>query len=683
MTEPGIAEEKRAETEQIKELRETLKDLNRAYYDEDNPLVSDREYDLLIKRLRELEEKYPELDDPNSPTRQVGGRASAAGLSRVPLLEAMLSLQDVFSLEEVFAFTAALRALDPSVTFTVEEKIDGLSLAIRYESGRFVLAHTRGDGHHYGENVSANAQLLEGLPLNLKQGLSALRVRAEVYMPKEAFLEVNRAQERAEKPLFANPRNCAAGTLRQLNPEVIKERRLSYFAFDILHIEGKRFEGDKEALDWLQTQGFKIIPEIAVCRTDEEIAAAIEAIAQRRSQLPYGIDGAVIKVDNLSLRKQLGASAKTPRWAIAYKYPPEEKETLLLDIRVQVGRTGRLTPLAIFEPVQLSGTTVSRASLHNPAMVAALDLREGDRVKVSKMGDIIPAIVGVNKEARHGNPPPYRIAAVCPVCGAPAEHREGSIDLYCSGADCPAQLTAKLVYFASKAAMDISGLGEQSVEALKELNLLHSLADIYKLKDHRERLIMDGRIGREKRVDNLLAAIEESKNKEIWRLISALGINLIGPQTAKSLALHFGDIDKLILASREELLSIEDIGEASADNILHYFAQNQSKELMQHFREAGLRFKDLKTVSGPAPELPFSDKIIVLTGTLPGLSREKATARLEALGARVSSSVSAKTTWLLAGEEAGSKLQKAEKLGVPIISLEDLEKLSGGRWTEQ
>lgn len=663
------AEEKRL----LLELRENLKTLNQAYYNEDNPLVSDAEYDLMMRRLRELEARYPELADEKSPSRRVGGEASEA-LNRVPHLYPMLSLQDVFSPEEVFAFADALRAKFPEVVFSVEEKIDGLSLGVRYRDGRFELAHTRGDGHSYGENVSDNAKAIEGLPLQLKETLPAVDVRAEVYMPFEAFEAANRAQEAEGKPGFANPRNCAAGTLRQLDAGVVRERRLDYFVFDLMHIEGREFKTDSESLTWLAEQGFKVVPKQALCRTNEEIAEAIQAIGNRRTDLPYGIDGAVIKADDLALRRELGTTSKTPRWAVAYKYPPEEKETLLKEILVQVGRTGRLTPLAVLEPVLLSGSTVSRATLHNPAMIKTLDVRPGDRVLVSKMGDIIPAIVGVNKAARTESSVPFEMPDTCPVCGAPAEHREGSIDLYCSGADCPAQLTAKIQYFASKAAMNIDGMGEQTVESLKDAGYLHSIADIYELKAHRGALIESGLIGREKRVDKLLEAIEASKGNELWRFIAGLGITHIGPQAAKALARHFKSIDALIQASVEELTEVDDIGEASAASLREYFDQSQSRELMEHFKREGL---NLRAEEEPEEKTLLEGKTFVITGTLEGFTRPEASALIERNGGKVSSSVSKKTSFVLAGEEAGSKLDKAISLGVPVISAEDLLNMLG------
>lgn len=660
--------------EEIQQLRAYLRELNHAYYDLDAPLISDSEYDQILRRLTDLETAHPEWKSADSPTQEVGGRASSA-LNRVPLEVPMLSLTDVFSWAEVATFTASMRQAYPQVAFTVEEKIDGLSLGLLYRRGKLVLAHTRGDGHHFGENVTENARRLRHLPQDIDPDLDELYLRAEVYMPYASFLAVNREQEQKGDKIFANPRNSAAGTLRQLNPDLVEERGLTYFAFSIMRIVGKTFTGDYQGLQWLADQGFSVIPNIAFCHTDQDIREAIQNIDRVRPQLSYGIDGAVVKVDDLAMRQALGASSKVPRWAIAYKYPPEIKETKLLDIAVQVGRTGKLTPLAVLQPVLLSGSTVSRASLHNRAIVKSLDVRPGDLVTVGKSGDVIPHILAVNKEKRPACSQPWQMPETCPVCGAPVTQSSSGIDLYCTGADCPAQIAAKIIYFASKACMDIRGLGDQTVESLYEYDYLHSLADIYRLEASRQDLIDSGLIGRERRVGQLLDAIEASKQNDLWRLLAGLGIPLIGPATARKLSRHFGSLDALMQADLEALLTVEDVGEESAQSLMTYFAQSQSQRLMHEFNKLGLNLQDLSRNQETTG--PLADKTMVITGSLPHLSRSAAKALLEQAGAVIRSSVSSNTDYLLCGEAAGSKLKKAEELGVTILTPEELQALTG------
>lgn len=664
------------ELQELRHLRKYLEELNHAYYDLDAPLVSDVEYDLLLRRLEDLEARHPELSEEASPAREVGGSASSK-LNRVELWKPLLSLQDVFSYEEIWSFTLDLHRQYPGARFTVEEKIDGLSMGFLYENGRLTLAHTRGDGHHYGENVTDNARNLRGLPESIPADIKRLYVRGEVYMPYEAFYKLNAEQEKQGGRLFANPRNSAAGTIRQLDPALVKARGLSYFIFDILEVEGRAFSTDSEGLAWLRGLGFQVLPEITICQTDSEIQSAIESINTLRTKLAYGIDGAVVKLDDLSYRQALGSTSKVPRWAVAYKYPPEIKETQLQSIEVQVGRTGKITPLAHLSPVLLSGSTVSRASLHNGAIIRGLDVRPGDSVILSKSGDIIPHILGVNLDKRPADSKVWQMPDYCPVCGSLLENRDDSVDLYCPSSSCPAQISARLIYFASKPCMDIMGLGEQTVESLFQAGYIHSLADIYRLKDKREELIQIGLIGREKRVDNLLRSIEDSKENDLWRLLAALGIRHIGPATARNLTQHFDSLDKIGTASLDDLLQVPDIGEESANSLRNYFEQEANRELLEDFRSLGLNFK-AQSGEKERSKGPLAHKSIVITGSLGELSRSEVTKQLEAAGAEVKSSVSKKTDYLLVGEDPGSKLRKAEELGVKVLAAKDLDKLLRG-----
>lgn len=653
----------------ISELREYLEELNHAYYVLDQPLITDAEYDRLMQELKELESEFPEYYDANSPSQKVGGAVSS-DLPPVEHLYPMLSLNDVFSEAEVLVFLERILEEYPEAEFTVEEKIDGLSLAFRYRDGKFHLAHTRGDGHHFGENVTAAASQLADLPLYLPEDIPLLHIRSEVYLPYSEFAKVNAERKAAGEELFANPRNSAAGTMRQLDSTLVSKRGLRYFSFDITAIEGKDFTRDSEALAWLKEQGFTVLPNITLCRNVGEVMDAVHSIAERRDSLPYAIDGAVIKIDQLSIREELGQTAKVPRWAVAFKYPPEIQETLLEDIRAQVGRTGRVTPLAVLKPVQISGSTVSRASLHNFDVVKQLDARPGDYVYLSKSGDVIPQIVKVNHAKRDAQSEPWQAPSNCPVCSAELVRIKDSIDLYCSGSNCPAQAVAKIIYFASKPAMDISGLGEQSVESLYEHDYLHGIEDIYKLEDKAEELIENGLIGREKRVGQLISAINLSKENDLWRLICGLGIRHIGPQAAQKLASYFGSMDKLAAAEKEELLKVPDIGTESADFVHAYFRQEQSVSLLEELRLAGLNFLAQEKESAAGGNLAGLN--IVVTGTLEKYTRDEIKEVLLNKGAKVKSAVSSATDVLICGEAAGSKLAKAEELGIRIVRSADL-----------
>lgn len=648
---------------QIEALRAEIEAHSRAYYAEDNPTISDFEFDQLMQRLRALEAMAPDLATPDSPSRKVGGAISTDLVTTrhtVPLL----SLQDVFTKSEVADFITRVQNDFPEVRFVVERKIDGLSVAIRYEQGRLVRGLTRGDGE-VGEDVSANIRQIADLPQVLPDALPELEVRGEVYLPVDAFLRVNARQEDSGGKIFANPRNCAAGTLRQLDPAIVAERELSLFVFNVQAVSGISFTSHSESLEYLARLGFPVSPEYQVCQSFEAVWAAITAIGEQRFALPYGIDGAVVKVDDLAIRERLGATSKVPRWAIAYKFPPEQKETRLLDITVQVGRTGRITPMAILEPVRLAGTTVSRATLHNQDMIDKLDVRIGDTVLVQKAGDIIPAILSVRKDLRSGDPPRYELPRNCPVCGAPAEREPDTADLRCTGSDCPAQITRHLVYFASKEAMDIEGLGPAMVEALLAAGFIHNLADIYQLPGRQEELANSDLFKtRQKTLTNLLQAIEKSRHNSLDRLITGLGIRNIGRQASRMLAESFPDLYSLSRATETELLALPDFGAVSARSVVAFFSQEQTRHLIDQLAQAGVNLQGNRT---DRSNLPLLGQTFVLTGTLPTLGREEATRLIEAAGGKVSGSVSRKTNFVVAGEAAGSKLDKARSLGVTIL----------------
>jgi DNA ligase (NAD+) len=664
----GAADARQAAQARISELSGQIRRHNQLYYDLDIPEISDAAYDSLMQELRLLEAAWPELAADDSPTRRVGGsvrRTLREVAHRVP----MLSLQDVFSEQEVRDFIQRIESECRDPRLVVERKIDGLSVSLRYEHGRLALGLTRGDGVTSGEDVTDNLRMIAALPQRIPADVADLEVRGEVYMPQEAFEAVNARQEETGGKIFANPRNCAAGTLRQLDPEIVRERRLGLFIFNVQLASGIGFASHAESLAWLAGQGFPVIPDYQVCSGFGEVWQAIQTIGSQRFALPYGIDGAVVKLDRLADRERLGSTSKVPRWAIAYKYPPEQKETRLLGIAVQVGRTGRLTPMAILEPVRLAGTTVSRATLHNQDMIDQLDVRVGDTVLVEKAGDIIPAVLSVRHDLRRSDPPVFRIPDRCPVCGAPAERDPEGADVRCTGADCPAQLARHLIYFASKEAMNIDGLGPATVDALLKAGFLHSLADLYTLDRHRGPLIESGIIGKQKTVDKLLAAIDASRRNPLERLITGLGIRNIGRQAARTLAGHFPDLEAVCAASEEDLQQLPDFGQISARAVVAFFRQEQSIELLRRLQEAGVHPENALPVAAPQP---LAGRTFVLTGTLPTLSREQATALIEQAGGRVSSSVSARTAYVVAGEEAGSKLDKARQLAVPVIGETEL-----------
>lgn len=654
------------------ELRVQLNHHSDLYYNEDNPSISDGEYDALMQELKAIEKDHPELISPDSPTQKVGGTAKrTAGVlvsHRVP----MLSMQDLFSREEVEHFVEDCREkLGEEITFLVETKIDGLSMALRYEKGKLVTALTRGDGRSFGEDVTANAKVIEDVAVKLKHPPEYLEVRGEVYMTNGDFDAVNEKQELLGKKTFANPRNCAAGTLRQLDASITKERKLSFFVFNIQDIQGKELRTHEEAYEYLKGCGIKVIEHYFVCKSQEEIWQAIEAIGEMRGTLSYDIDGAVIKVNDLSARSQLKDTAKNAGYQVAYKYPPERKETKLLNIELSVGRTGKITPTAVFEPVRLCGTTVSRCTLHNQDYITSLGICLGSTLLIEKSGEVIPKCVGELPDKRPKGAKPFRIPLVCPVCGEPAV-REDTADIKCVNLNCPAQLERLIGHFVARDAMDIKGFGAVYVHDLIQEGYLQDVADIFTLFQHREELIEKGIIGKEKNTDKLLGIIEKAKENPPARLLTGLGISNVGKSAAQALMNHFGTFDALAEATEEEMVAIHDIGPISAKCVYAYFRQERNRTIIEKLKAAGVNMEQ-EILAPPAEDLPLSGQTVVITGTLPGMSREEAAQLVTNNGGKVTGSVSKKTSFLLAGEAAGSKLTKAQQLGIPVLSLEELQ----------
>lgn len=660
--------EKNAAKRRIDELRELLAHHSFLYYVEDAPQISDYEYDKLFYELVALEEKYPEFDSPTSPTKRVGGKALDK-FEKVTHAVKMGSLADVFSYDEVRDFVAKTNEkLGKATVFSVEPKIDGLSVSLVYENGRFSLGSTRGDGT-VGENVSENLKTVRTIPMKTKDALPHLEVRGEVYMPREAFAALNEKREAEGEQLFANPRNAAAGSLRQLDSKVTASRRLDIFVFNVQAAEGIEFSSHIESLEYLKNQGFHIIDGIRRASSAGEIISAIEEIGAARDNLPYDIDGVVIKADSLAERKLLGENISTPKWAIAYKFPPEQKQTKLTDIIIQVGRTGVLTPNARLEPVRLAGTVVSRATLHNIDFIRERDIRIGDTVTLQKAGDIIPEIICVDKSKRSGSEVPYEMPTLCPSCGEPVI-RDDEAATRCTNASCPAQLERHITHFASRDAMNIDGMGPAVVRLLIASGLIHNVADIYSLSAGE----IEGldRMGK-KSAENLVAAIERSKSAGLDKLIYALGIRQVGEKAARSLAEAFPDIELLFSASEEQISAIYDFGDISAHYIVNFFAHPQTRVLVDELKSRGVKTTYEVQKRGNI----FEGMTFVLTGTLPTMKRDEASRLIEENGGKVSSSVSAKTSMVLAGEDAGSKLTKAQSLGVRIISEEELLSMLG------
>lgn len=644
--------------EEMKLLAEQLEQANYRYYVLDDPEITDYEYDMMLRKLEDLEAAHPELASPNSPTKRVGGKALSQFV-KVEHAVPLESLQDVFSMDELADFVSRVRDEIDTPEFTVEPKVDGLSVALEYIDGEFVRGATRGDGR-IGEDVTENLRTIRTIPLHLDNAPQRLIVRGEVFMPRAVFEKLNEKREAAGEALFANPRNAAAGSLRQLDPKIAAERQLDILIFNLQLAEGKSFSTHSETLDFLRSLKFKTIP-YTLCSTMEEAKTLVERIDETRYDLAYDIDGAVMKLNDLSGRSKMGSTAKFPKWAVAYKYPPEVKRTLLTDIVVQVGRTGVLTPKAVVAPVRLAGTTVTNATLHNQDFISEKDIRIGDTVLIRKAGEIIPEILGVVPELRPADAKPYLLPDRCPVCGAKVERDLDGAAMRCTGAECPAQLSRNIEHFVSRDAMNIDGLGSSIVDQLIQNGAISSPADLYYLSlDDISTLWKNG----DKAPKKLLASIEQSKKNDISKLIYALGIRQVGAKAAKVLAQQFGSLDALMNASTEQLTAVRDIGAITAQFISEWFSDEQSKHLIERLREAGVNFNcDIQI-----EDTRFAGMTFVLTGALELFTRDEATEKIELFGGKVSGSVSKKTTYVVAGENAGSKLQKANELSIPVLS---------------
>ena len=648
----------------IEELRKKTDYYAKKYYDDDNPEISDYEYDMLMVELRNLENEYPDLKSKDSLTQKVGGHVKE-GFTKVVHEVPLQSLQDVFSIGEVEDFVKRVAQVAKEndinvVKYVVETKIDGLSSALRYEDGKFVQGATRGNGL-IGEDVTENLKTVKTIPMEIKDKIN-ITVRGEVFISKKDFEKMNQERQENEQELFANARNAAAGSLRQLDSKITAQRPLDIYIFNVQKIDGKDFNSHYEELEYLADQGFNVNPVRIYCNNMEEIEAAIKKIGNEREKLTFGIDGAVVKVDNLKLREILGTTAKAPRWAIAYKYPPEQKETKLKDIVCQVGRTGVITPMAILEPVVVAGSKISKTTLHNEDFIKEKDLKIGDTVVIQKAGDVIPEIVKVEKSKRTGEEKEFKMPEVCPVCGAPAIREEGEAAVRCTGIECPAKLFRNLVHFVSREAMNIDGLGENIIQQLLDKKLISNIADIYSLKlEDIASLKKNGK----KFAQNLINAINASKKNDLNRLITALGIRHVGTKAAKVLAKRYKTMDNLSKASFQSLELIEDIGPIVANSITEFFAQDQTADLLAKLKAAGV---NMKYIGEKATDNRFEGKTFVLTGTLENYTRQEASELIEKHGGKTSGTVSKKTDYVLAGAEAGSKLAKAEALGVKIIT---------------
>ena len=647
--------------QRIMELTQLLTEANYRYYVQDDPVMPDFEYDRLLRELEDLERANPELVQPDSPTQRVGGEALSK-FEKYTHPVPLMSLQDVFSPEELTEFLEKTLEAFPNTRFSVEPKIDGLSVALEYENGFFVRGATRGDGVT-GEDVTENLKTIRSIPMILENAPQRLIVRGEVFMPKKSFHALNERQEAEGKPLFANPRNAAAGSLRQLDPKIAASRGLDIYIFNVQLADGVEFQNHAESLDFLKKLKFKVIPS-ELYHDPAELVKYVFSINENREQLTCDIDGAVIKVDALAQRERMGTTAKFPKWAVAYKYPPEIKPTVVEDIVVQVGRTGVLTPKAVVRPVRLAGTTVTNATLHNQDFITERDIRIGDTVLIRKAGEIIPEILEVDLTKRPDGTQPYWLPCACPVCGAPAQKDEDGAFLRCTGAECPAQLSRNIAHFVGRDAMDIDGLGSAIADALIEKGYIKSPADIYYLTlEEMKSLWQKG----SKAAEKLLTSIENSKQQDLSRLIYALGIRQVGAKTGKVLAAQFGSMDALMNASEEELTQVPDVGAVTARNIAAWFEQPQSAHMVERLRLAGVNFESKRTVT----DTRFAGMTFVLTGALTKFTRDEATEKIELFGGKAAGSVSRKTSYVVVGENAGSKERKARELGIPILSEDD------------
>lgn len=655
--------------QKIESLRDSIRYHNHQYYVMDNPTITDAEYDLLIRELIELEEKYPEFYAPDSPTQRVGG-APIQGFNTVLHTSPMLSLSNAFSSGELMDFDRRVRnVVGDNIEYVVEFKIDGLSVALEYENGRFVRGATRGDGQ-VGENITENLKTIRSIPLRLNKSYTT-EVRGEVFMPKEHFKRLNQEREMDGQATFANPRNAAAGSLRQLDPRITASRHLDIFLFNLEYISGKNMDSHMQTMDTMQELGLKISPFLYKTSSMEEIIELCQQWGDKRHDLPFDIDGLVVKVNSMDYRRQLGNTSKSPRWAIAYKFPAQQEETRIKDIEVQVGRTGVLTPTAVLDPVRIAGSTVARASLHNEDYIEDKDIRIGDFVIIQKAGDIIPEVVRVQKGKRTGDEKEFIMPKFCPVCGGHAIRLEGEAAVRCTGNACPAQLRRLIIHFVSRNAMDIMGLGPAIVDQLLTKDLIGDSGDLYYLKY--DQLIDLERMG-DKSVNNLLKAIEESKGRELERLIFGFGIRLVGARAAHLIAEKFKHLDRIIEAREEDFLEIDEIGDKIAQSLTAFFDEEQNLKLVEKLRRAGVNFSQKSNTSifgGDAPDHQWDGKTFVLTGTLEGYTRNEAKKLIEERGGRVTGSVSKKTDYVLAGESPGSKLDKARELGVSIIDEEE------------
>ncbi len=663
--------EKKQAKERIEELRKKTEYYANKYYDEDKPEISDFEYDMLMVELRNLEKQFPEFKSKESLTQKVGGHVKE-GFQKVTHEVPLQSLQDVFSIEEVEEFDTRMKQKAKEnkiekVTYVVETKIDGLSAALEYKNGKFVRGATRGNGL-VGEDITENLKTIKTIPMELKDKID-ITVRGEVFIGKKDFEKMNQEREENEEELFANARNAAAGSLRQLDSSITASRPLDIYIFNVQKIEGKEFNSHFEELEYLDKLGFHVNPVRIPCHNMQEVEKAIEKIGEDRENLTFGIDGAVVKIDNLKFREILGTTAKTPRWAVAYKYPPEKKETILKDIICQVGRTGVITPMAVLEPVKVAGSTISKTTLHNEDFIKEKDLKIGDTVVIQKAGDVIPEIVEVKKEKRTGNEKEFEMPKQCPVCGAKTVREEGEAAIRCTGIECPAKLFRNLVHFVSREAMNIDGLGENIIQQLLDKKLIENIADIYTLTfEEIASLKKNGK----KFAQNLIDSINKSKENDLYHLLTALGIRHVGVKASKLLARKYKTMDNLMQASLEELSEIKDIGQIMATSIQEFFRQEQTQDLIQKLKDAGVNMNYLEEAG---EDNRFEGKTFVLTGSLEKYTRGEASNIIEKLGGKTSGTVSKKTDYVLAGEDAGSKLTKAQNLGVTIISETEFEEM--------